>query len=160
MRAKIIVNLLLSFLLTLLGCKKQTEIIEAETNTAELIEQVKNQLEAFQVADTTLNSDGVVELLWPEFTMLVDGNYIAYQDVKTGTKAFMESLKSFHTVWNDLRIIPIGKHHAISSFIFTDSLVAKNGTITQSKGPNTFIWEKRNGKWKVIYGDADHYPIQ
>ena len=144
----------------LLSCNTQEEVNEKNTTSTELIEQVKIQVNAFHAADTSLNSDGVIALLWPEFTMLSDGNYIAYNDVKTGSKAFMESLKSFHTEWNDLRIIPLGSNNAISSFIFTDSLVAKDGTTTLYKGPNTFVWEKRDGVWKVLYADADHYPIK
>ncbi|MEQ8361900.1 MAG: hypothetical protein RH948_03470 [Cyclobacteriaceae bacterium] len=72
----------------------------------------------------------------------------------------MSSLESFNTKWDSLIIIPPGNDHAISSFLFTDSIVSKDGTITQSRGPNTFVWEKRNEEWKVIYGDADHYSIK
>ncbi|MEQ9414468.1 MAG: DUF4440 domain-containing protein [Cyclobacteriaceae bacterium] len=121
---------------------------------------MKSQVNSFQAADTTLNSKGVLDLLWPEFTMLSDGNYITYDDVSKGSKAFMSSLESFNTKWDSLRITPLGNDHAISSFIFTDSIVSKDGTITQSRGPNTFVWEKRNEEWKVIYGDADHYSIK
>jgi hypothetical protein len=92
--------------------------------------------------------------------MLADGNYISYEDVRTGAKQFMASLETFHTVWNQLRIIPLGNQFAISSSLFTDSLVAKDGSVTQSRGPNTFICENRDGQWKVIYADADHYPIE
>lgn len=160
MNFKINFNILLGLFLILSSCDKQAKIKKEETDTVGLIEQVKFQVNAFHAADTALNSDKVIDLLWPEFTMLADGNYIEFNDVKTGSKKFMTSLKSFNTQWNDLRIIPLGKNHAISSFIFIDSLVAKDGTITKSKGPNTFIWEKRDGEWKVLYGDADHYPIE
>jgi len=148
----------IGWLLLLSSCTKEVE--NKEIDSVELIEQVKSQVNAFHAADTSLNSEGVVDLLWPEFTMLADGNYIMYRDVRTGSKTFMASLETFHTEWENLRIIPLGNDHAISSFIFTDSLVAKDGTITQSRGPNTFVWEKRYGQWKVIYGDADHYPIK
>lgn len=160
MNTKTLFNFLLGFLLVLIGCKKQKVIAENENNKTELIKEVRNQVDAFLVADTTLNSEAVVDLLWPEFTMLADGNYLAYKDVKAGSKAFMATLEVFHTEWDDVQIILLGESHAISSFIFTDSLVAKDGTITQSRGPNTFVWEKRNGIWKVRYADADHYPIE
>lgn len=122
--------------------------------------EVEKQVWAFHAADTSMNAEQLINLLWPEFTMLVDGKYIAYEDVKIGSKEFMASLESFQSKWNDLRIIPLGNDHAISSYIFTDSIVSKNGAITQSMGPNTFVWENRNGQWKVIYADADHYPAE
>ena len=147
-------SLVLLFLLTC--CQQQVE--DAEVDTAEIIDQVTIQVNAFHAADTSLNAAGVVGLLWPEFTMLADGNRVSYEEVKTGSQAFMASLSTFHTEWEDLKITPLGDRHAISSFIFTDSIVAKDGTLTQARGPNTFVWEKREEVWKVIYADADHYP--
>lgn len=167
MNFKYIIHLLIGIPFLLTNCQNQTDNTalgqtkseSKELGSQALIEQVESQVMAFHAADTSLNAQGVVDLLWPEFTMLADGNHVKYEEVKIGSKAFMESLEAFHTEWNDLKIIPLGENHAISSFTFTDSLVAKNGTITQNRGPNTFVWEKRNEEWKVIYGDADHYPI-
>lgn len=150
---------LLANLLLLLACGQQ-QIAETNSDSTQIIQQVKKQVDAFHAADTSLNAQGVVDLLWPEFTMLADGNYVSYEEVKAGSMAFMASLTTFQTEWKDLRIIPLGAHHAISSFIFTDSIVAKDGTLTQSSGPNTFVWEKREGEWRLIYGDADHYPME
>jgi len=158
MNCKLRVYLSVSLLILFASCQKQTT--NTEIDSAQIINEVKLQVDAFHAADTSLNAQGIIDLLWPEFTMLVDGNHTVYEDVKTGAKTFMASLEIFHTDWKDLKIIPMGKDHAISSFIFTDSLVAKDGTITQARGPNTFVWEKRNEEWKVIYGDADHYPIK
>lgn len=138
----------------------QTSCQKQETGSQELIKQVETQVRAFHTADTSLNDRAILSLLWPEYTMLVDGNHISYNDVKAGTGKFMANTKAFYTQWQDLRIIPLGNEHAISSFIFTDSIIANDGTITRSKGPNTFVWEKRNEEWRLIYGDADHYPVE
>ena len=105
-------------------------------------------------------SEGVIDLLWPEYTMLADGNRIGYADVEAGSRAFMESLVLFHTEWSDVQIRPLSSNFAISSFIFRDSILTKEGKLTQAKGPNTFVWQKRAGEWRVLYGDADHYPIE
>lgn len=158
MNYNLAVRLSISLLTSLAGCQNQVD--ESAIDAALIIDQVEAKVSEFHKADTSLNADMMVDLLWDEFTMLADGNYIQYEDVKLNSKAFMASLETFHTEWNDLRIVPISSSHAISSFIFTDSLVSKDGTTTQSRGPNTFVWEKRNGEWKVIYGDADHYPIK
>ena len=143
----------------MLVCSCQHTGAKQEADTTRIIEEVKIQVKAFHAADTALDAQGMVDLLWPEFTMLADGNQVSYADAAKGTKEFMASLSTFHSEWRNLKIIPLGSHHAISSFIFIDSIVAKDGTVTRSRGPNTFVWEKRNGEWKVIYGDADHYPV-
>ncbi|WP_299533049.1 nuclear transport factor 2 family protein [Ulvibacterium sp.] len=158
MNFKISLHLIYCLPILLLSCGEKADV--KERTTTELIREVKGQVNAFQKADTTLSSEGVLDLLWPEFTMLADGNRITYKKVKESSRDFMLSLESFNTEWDSLRIIPLGNDYAISSFFFTDSIVAKDGTITQSKGPNTFVWERREGKWKVLYADADHYPIE
>jgi len=156
MNTKVTFTLSIGLLFLLANCQQQVD--EKVMDTAEIIKQVTRQVDAFHAADTSLNAQGVTDLLWPEFTMLADGNRVSYEEVKTGSKAFMSSLTTFHTEWEDLKITPLGNRHAISSFIFTDSIVAKDGTLTQARGPNTFVWEKREEVWKVIYADADHYP--
>ncbi|MDX8340433.1 nuclear transport factor 2 family protein [Draconibacterium sp. IB214405] len=158
MKARSQIISLVGILLLLIACNHQTN--NTEVDSGAIVEQVKSQVEAFYTADTAMNAQGVIDLLWPEYTMLTDGNYSTYDDIKAGTEPFMESLEAFHTKWTELKIIPLGNQHAISSFIFTDSIVAKDGTITQSTGPNTFVWEERDGQWKLIYGDADHYTVK
>lgn len=156
MSFKGVTNLFTSLLLLFSSC--QQPVASTDMDTAGIIEQVTLQVNAFHAADTSLNAQGVADLLWPEFTMLADGHRVSYEEVRTGSQAFMASLETFHTEWEDLKIIPLSNRHAISSFIFTDSIVAKDGTLTQARGPNTFVWEKREEVWKVIYADADHYP--
>lgn len=124
-----------------------------------IVTEVEAAVWAFHAADTSKNAAAVIGLLWPEYTMLVDGNRITYQDVATGSPAFMADLALFHTEWSNLNIVPLGPNNAVASFIFSDSIITQNGELTQSTGPNTFVWQKRNGVWKVIYGDADHYPL-
>lgn len=92
--------------------------------------------------------------------MWADGVRVEYADVVAGSPAFMSTLDVFHTEWSDLRIRPLGPNTALASFHFRDSIVAKDGSITRAQGPNTFIWERRDGEWRVIFGDADHYPIE
>ncbi|NNE15675.1 MAG: hypothetical protein HKN51_11900 [Saprospiraceae bacterium] len=149
--------LIFSFICLFFSCHVQKQNIEIPTSN--IIEQVKEKVYAFHTADTSMNANAIVDLLWPEYTMLVDGNYVNYENIKSAAYTFMASLKTFHSEWKDLRIFPPGQNHAISSYTFIDSLVAKDGTITKSRGPNTFVWERRGEEWKVIYGDADHYPI-
>ncbi len=157
MKFKLRLLLSAGLLVLFAGCREQVK--KTATDSTKLIEQVKSRVHEFHAADTSLNAQAVIDLLWPEFTMLANGSYTNYEEVKKGTIPFMESLEAFHTEWTNLKIIPLGDLHAVSSFIFTDSIIAKDGSVTQSTGPNTFVWEKRNGQWKLIYADADHYPV-
>ena len=124
-----------------------------------VLKEVEEAVWAFHAADTSRNAEAVINLMWPECNMLIDGNRIQYDDLVNGARSFMPTLKVFHTEWTDLDIIPINPENALSSFIFNDSIVTNSGVITRAKGPNTFLWQRRGSEWRIIYGDADHYPI-
>ena len=155
MKHSITQRLLLALLLLLLGCQPET----SRTDISHVVPEVQAALDAFHAADTSRHAQGVIDLLWPEYTMFADGARIGHVDVVSGSKAFMESLALFHTTWSDVQIIPLAPDLAISSFIFRDSILKHDGTLIQSQGPNSFVWERREGEWRVLYGDADHYPI-
>lgn len=122
--------------------------------------EIEDVLDRFHAADTTMNAEAVIDLLWPEFTMLVDGERVSFDDVAAGSRAFMATLDLFHTEWSDVQIVPLGADHAVSSFLFRDSIRTEAGELLRSRGPTTLVWERRGGEWRAIHGDADHYPIE
>jgi hypothetical protein len=92
--------------------------------------------------------------------MLVDGRRTGYADVVEGTRQFMAGLELFHTDWTDLEVIPLNANTAVASFLFRDSIITRAGDTIRAQGPTTFIWTRRAGEWRLLFGDADHYPIQ
>ena len=124
-----------------------------------VVPEVEAAVWAFHAADTARDADRVVALLWPDYQMVADGSRVSYADVVQGSQDFMASLDFFHTTWSDLRVIPLTRDLAISSFFFRDSIGTKDGQLIQNRGPNTFVWERREGVWRVRFGDADHYAI-
>lgn len=122
-------------------------------------QQVEAAVWAFHAADTARDAEAVIDLLWPDFTMLADGNRLRYSDAAAGSREFMASLELFHTEWSDLEILPLGPDVAVASFQFRDSIVTLTGDVIQSQGPTTFVWQRRDGVWRVLFADSDHYPI-
>lgn len=139
----------------IVGCKEEAPSYD----NVQIKNEVEDALWAFHEADTSRNAQGVIDLLWPEYSMLADGRRILYADVVAGSPQFMAGLSLFYTEWSDVQTLVLGPDVAVTSFVFRDSLVAKTGEITKNRGPNTFVWQKRAGEWRVLYGDADHYPI-
>ena len=148
--------------LTLIGCSESDPSASdlSEQDFAQIVAEVEEAVWAFHAADTSMNAEGVIDLLWPEYYMFADGQRIEYEDVVAGARAFMPSLSVFYTEWHDLKVTPVNAETAIASFVFRDSIVTKEGQLTQAQGPNTFVWQKREGEWRVLYGDADHYPLE
>ena len=145
------------------GCEERpSSKTPTSAETADL-SYVTTEVEAavwvFHAADTARNAEAVIGLMWPEFQMLVDGNRLGYDEAAAGAREFMPSLELFATDWTDVRVTPLGSDHADASFQFRDSIVTKTGTLIQAQGPTTFVWERRNGEWRILFADADHYPL-
>jgi hypothetical protein len=136
-----------------------SDLIENPQDSRSVVAQVEAAVWAFHSADTARSAEGVIDLLWPEFTMLSDGQRLDYETVTTGSREFMASLELFHTVWTELEITPLGSEAAVSSFVFRDSIVTRDGELIQARGPTTLVWQRRGEEWRVLYADADHYPL-
>ena len=128
-------------------------------DTAGVRAEIEAAVWAFHAADTARDANAVVALLWPEYTMLVDDRRVDYRDVADGSHDFMAGLDLFHTVWSDLDVIPLTRDLALASFTFRDSIVTSAGELIRNQGPTTLLWERRDGEWRMRFGDADHYAI-
>ncbi|NND70702.1 MAG: hypothetical protein HKN43_03900 [Rhodothermales bacterium] len=153
------VSIFLLIPLALFGCLGDGAEPMTEDQRHEIERTVEARTWEFHAADTSRSAENVVDLLWPEFTLLADGARSTYSDVATGSVAFMSEVEIFETVWTELEVIALSSTSAISSFIFKDRIVMKSGEVVESWGPNTFVWLKRSAEWRIIHTDADHYPL-
>lgn len=146
--------------LSSLACEgTDRDTTEALQDSRSVVAQVEAAVWEFHAADTARNAEGVIALLWPDFSMLADGQRMDYGQVAQGSRAFMATLESFHTEWTDLEITLLGSNAAVSSFRFRDSIITREGDLIQARGPTTLVWQRRGGEWRVLRADADHYPL-
>jgi len=132
---------------------------QSEHPASDVSAEVEAAVWRFYAADTSRNAEAVIDLLSPDFYMFADGVRTHYQEVVDGTRRFMRSIILFHTEWTDLRITALGSDHAVSSFTFRDSIRTAEGLLPRKQGPTTFVWERADDGWRVLYADADHYPV-
>lgn len=158
-------TLAISGLLVCTGCSDRQVPGPATTrgdsgeDLARVVSEVEAGVWAFHIADTARDAEAVIDLLWPDYEMLVDGRRVGYAQIVEGSREFMANLELLHTEWTDLRIVPLGRDVAISSFLFRDSIVTSQGEMIRARGPTTFVWQRRDGEWRILFGDADHYPV-
>jgi len=141
------------------ACSPPSDQVPEARDQAEVIAAVDAAVWAFHAADTARDAEAVIRLLWPDFTMLADGARLDYDQVTTGSREFMAGLALFHTVWSDLRVTPLERDAAIASFLFRDSIVTKTGELIRNRGTTSFVWQRRNGEWRLLFADADHRPL-
>jgi ketosteroid isomerase-like protein len=150
-----------ALLLAGFGCGRQTGPTTefASRDSLEVAAEVEAALWAFHAADTARDAEAVIGLLWPEYSMFADGQRVRYEAVAASSREFMATLDLIHTVWSDVRIIVLSSNAAVASFLFRDSIVTRTGELIRAQGPTTFVWERRGSEWRLLFADADHYPI-
>jgi hypothetical protein len=62
------------------------------------------------------------------------------------------------TEWSRLEIRPLGPDAGFATFRFRDRTVDAEGETSVAAGPTTLVWARRDGEWRIVYADADHYP--
>ena len=121
--------------LLLSGCSANSQKNSLPTSDLDLVsEEVERAVWAFHQADTSKDAEQVINLMWPECTMLIDGHRIGYQEISEASRQFMSNLSVFHTDWKDLKIVPLSNQAAVASFIFQDSMPVEGNSIESNSG--------------------------
>lgn len=142
-----------------MACSRSSDRVPAARDQADIVAAVRDAVWSFHAADTARDAEAVIRLLWPDFTMLADGARLEYDQVVMASREFLGGLALFHTVWSDLEVTALGQDAAVASFQFRDSIVTKTGVLVRNRGTTTFVWQRRNGEWRVLFADADHSPV-
>ena len=130
-----------------------------DAQRTEVAAAVDSAVRAFRQAEVDRDPARAVAHLWPEFYMYADGVRSDYESVRENILATMANLRLFETEWTDVEVVPLASNSALSSFLFRDSIIAADGTLLHTQGPTTLVWERRGDEWRILYGDADHYPV-
>ncbi len=124
-----------------------------------IVATVESLTGAFEQAERDRNPDGVLALIAPDFYMYADGVRADYDEVVAGIRD-IASFQHFEPGWANLEVRVLGPHAALATFTFRDSIVTGPGQVLLAGGATTLVWERRGGEWRVVYADADHYPVE
>jgi ketosteroid isomerase-like protein len=119
---------------------------------------VRATVDAFADAERRQDVEALVDHLAPEFYMYGDGVRADYDTAVSQIRSSLPALQRFDTTWSGIEVTVLGRDHALVSMIFHDAITDAGGDTTRMWGPNTFVWRRVAGGWKLIYVDADHYP--
>ena len=124
-----------------------------------VIAAVDSALWSFELAQRTLQAERAIALMAPEFFMYTDGVEQGRDSVAAGIRRSFAGLQHLEPGFADIRIRPLSRTSALSSFRFRDSLMTAEGVVMRYTGATTLLWERRDGHWTMIYGHADHRPV-
>lgn len=124
-----------------------------------IVATVDSLTRAFEQAERDRQPGRVLSFLAPDFYMYADGVRANYGEVVTGIHE-ISTFQHFEPGWEQLEVRALGPDAGMVSFTFRDSIVTGSGDVLLARGATTLVWERRNGEWRVVYADADHYPIE
>lgn len=139
------------------GCSAKPDGM-SDAELAAIRHSVDSVTQAFAQAERDLDPELVVSFIAPDFYMYVDGNRVGYASVVEQIRQTFGSLRRFETEFSNIEVIPLGPNGAIASFTFRDIIADTAGNLMTGRGPTTLGWQRRDGRWQIVYGDADHYP--
>lgn len=131
-----------------------------DARRAAIAVEVDSATRAFQAAELARDAELAIAHLAPEFAMLLDGTRVGYDSVAASIRRTMPALAGFESEWTDLDVRVLGPDAAVASFRFRDSIVTADGEVMVTRGPTTLVWERRGSGWRIVFADADHYPIR
>jgi ketosteroid isomerase-like protein len=131
----------------------------AAADDAAVVRSVDSATRAFQEAERSLDPERIIEFLAPEFYMYSDGVRQDYETTAAQIRANMPSFQYFEPEWTDLEVTVLGPDGAVVSLQFRDSIVDGSGNLIQMQGPTTLAWRRIGSAWRIVYADADHYPV-
>lgn len=126
-------------------------------NQEKIADEVIKALRAFESAERNLSLESVTGFLDPEFRMLQDGHRVDYESTMTQMHKTLPTLQAFEPRFEDVQVLVLSPDTAVTSMIFHDVITDASGQVTRTWGPSTLVWRFRNGRWRILFGDSDHY---
>lgn len=146
-------------LLTLAACQTAAEapLTAAERHT--ITQVIDSLMGAFEEAERAQDAERLIAFLAGDFYMYVDGARSGYDSVAASMQRNLGTMQHFEPGFANVEVRVLARDAALVSLTFRDSIITASGDLLQSQGPTTLIWQQREGQWRIVYADADHYPV-
>lgn len=132
---------------------------EGEFDRVAVTREVDSTVRAFQEAERSLDPERILAFIAPEFFMYSDGVRQDYEATAVAIRAQMPTLRFFEPEWTDIAVTVLGPDGAVTSMLFRDSIIDGDGQLLQLRGPFTAAWRRFGNDWRMVFADADHYPV-
>lgn len=93
-----------------------------------------------------------------DFRLVSDGHTYSYSDMQ---KVFGDTRRAFQALgvtWDTVIVTPLSQDAALVYAPFRRADTDKAGALVRVRGVATWIWVRRDGAWRMLYGHGDHYP--
>jgi len=82
----------------------------------------------------------------------------SYNEMTGFIRKTFPTLRSIEGGFDDLSVIVLAPDAALAAGTFRESTTDASGNTTRVRGAASWLWRQINGRWLIVYGQADHYP--
>jgi ketosteroid isomerase-like protein len=122
--------------------------------------EVEGAMRSFEQAERARDAETLIAhfAAIPAFHMYSDGTRLSFDQMTGYVRETFPKLRSLEGGFIDLNVIALAPDAALAAGTFRESTTDVSGNTTRVHGAATWLWRKINGRWLIVYGQADHYP--
>jgi ketosteroid isomerase-like protein len=136
----------------------QADLTEAQRRV--ITTSVDSAMRSFEAAERARDADRMLAhfVSGPEFRLYNDGQRVDYAAMAAQLHTGLGGLKSVEGGFEGIEVTVLSPGAALASATFRETATDTAGAIVRTHGPVTLVWVRRGTEWKIVYGQADHYP--
>lgn len=117
-------------------------------------------MRSFEAAERARDAEGLIAhfAAVPDFHLYNDGQRVTYDDMVAGLRRTFPSLRSIEGGFSDIHVIVLSADAALATATFREAITDAGGKTTRVRGAASWLWRQLDGRWRIAYGQADHYP--
>ncbi len=117
-------------------------------------------MRSFETAERALDAEALISHFAesPDFRVYNDGQRLSYQAMVANIRAGFPKLREIRGGFGDIQVIVLAPDAALATAGFREAITDAEGVTTRVRGAASWLWRRVGGRWKIVYGQADHYP--
>ena len=126
----------------------------------EIVAAVERAVHSFEDAERETDADALLAHFAPvpEFHIYSDGQRISHEAMTAYIRESFPALQSIEGGFVDLTIWVLARDAALATGTFREATTDRSGNTTRVRGAASWLWRRIDGRWLIVYGQADHYP--
>lgn len=121
---------------------------------------VQEAMGSFAAAERALDAERLIAHFAhvPEFHVYNDGQRLSYETITANLRAGFPTLRSIEGGFENMHVFVLAPDAALVTAEFSEVTTDRSGNVTRVRGAASWLWRRSDGEWKIVYGQADHYP--
>jgi ketosteroid isomerase-like protein len=126
----------------------------------EISASVEAAMRSFEKAERALDVEALLSHFAdvPDFHIYSDGERLSYQGMIANIRAGLPKLRAIEGGFGDIHVIVLAPDAALATAGFREAITDAEGVTTRVRGAASWLWRRIHERWRIVYGQADHYP--